>query len=67
MRARRIIIKISYFIEWDIIMIRGINLGIRFYIDKISLLFFFRVIIISSCVRYYSLRYIEREKFFFDL
>lgn len=56
-----IIKNISFFIEWEIISFRSINIVISILLDWISLLFIIFVSLISSSVIYYRKSYMSSE------
>nr|QTA50556.1 NADH dehydrogenase subunit 5 [Sycophila sp. 2 JXW-2020] len=56
-----LIFKISYFFEWNILMINSFNLNMFIYLDWMSLMFIFTVMFISSMILIYSSEYMGHD------
>nr|QIE13310.1 NADH dehydrogenase subunit 5 [Pachyneuron aphidis] len=58
-----LLFKINIFLEWNIINLNSMNLNMFIYLDWISLLFIFTVMLISSMIMFYCNEYMNHELF----
>lgn len=54
--------ELTYFLEWEVVILNSINIVITFLFDWISLLFIRFVLFISSLVIFYRIEYISSDK-----
>nr|YP_009726135.1 NADH dehydrogenase subunit 5 [Aenasius arizonensis]QHR84896.1 NADH dehydrogenase subunit 5 [Aenasius arizonensis] len=63
------IMKISIFMEWNLLMLNSVKLDMLIYLDWVSLLFVFTVLLISSMIMFYCCEYmlhdLNNTRFFF--
>nr|YP_010713151.1 NADH dehydrogenase subunit 5 [Elachiptera insignis]WDA94043.1 NADH dehydrogenase subunit 5 [Elachiptera insignis] len=54
--------ELTYFLEWEVVLLNSINIVMTFLFDWMSLLFMSFVLFISSLVIFYSMEYMSSDK-----
>lgn len=57
-----IFLKLSLFLEWNVLLVNRLIINIFIYLDWISLMFIFAVLIISSIIIFYRREYISHDR-----